>query len=114
MPGTGNQGRFATVVALAALLVPGGAALAPAGAAAGTLDQYQADTSGDAFFVGSPSFGVVLGQTFRAGFTGGLDQADLYLNKLGPPDQPITVQIRNVASGVPGSTVLASTSLPQS
>jgi hypothetical protein len=92
-----------------------GVLLAPAGAAAGTLDQFQTDASGGGFFVHSNQS---LAQTFTAGFTGGLDQVDLYLEKTGTPAQPLTVQIRDADAGggivTPGSIVLASAILPAS
>jgi hypothetical protein len=93
-----------------------GMALAPATAAAGTLDQFQTNHSGGGFFVDSNQS---LTQTFTAGFTGGLDQVDMYLEKSGSPTEPITVQIRDadvLGAGivVPGSAVLSSTTLPAS
>src|SRR5262245_24700058 len=95
------------------LLVPVFAALlAPAAAAAGTLDQQQ--TIGGAAGLqinGSQS----LAQTFTAGLSGGLDQVDLSLQKGGMgPTVPLTVEIRNAQSGVPGGAVLATGSVPAS
>jgi hypothetical protein len=93
-----------------------GAALTPAAAAAGTLDQFQTNNSGGSFNLSSDQS---LAQTFTAGLTGGLDQVDLYLERAGVTTEPITVQIRDasVQGGgivVPGDTVLANETLPAS
>jgi hypothetical protein len=64
--------------------------------------------TGSAFAGQSPA------QTFTAGITGGLDRADLLLRKAGSPVEPLTVEIRNAASGQPGTEVLASASIPMS
>jgi hypothetical protein len=79
-------------------------------ASAGTLDQQQENqTAAPALFgAGSPQS---LAQTFTAGITGGLDQVDLMLEKLGtPPDPTIKVEIRSTSAGAPGplSAVLGS------
>jgi hypothetical protein len=86
--------------------------LGAAGAAsAGTLDQQQAAGSGDA----RVESGESLAQTFTAGLTGGLDRVDLLLGADGSgPSVPLTVEIRSVSSGSPGSTVLAAGSVPPS
>ena len=102
--GPGLRGAIARAFIVAALLALG-LALTPAAATAGTLDQYQTDASGGGPFVTSSQS---MAQTFTAGFSGGLDQADLYLGKFGTPTQPITVQIWDVASPFPGITVLTS------
>lgn len=89
----------------------GGAALCclliPAMAAAGELDQQQTSENGLVAIYSSQS----LAQTFTAGKSGGLDQVDLDLQKGGTPSA-LTVEIRDVAAGSPGSQVLAAASLP--
>jgi hypothetical protein len=60
------------------------------------------------------SSGQSLAQTFRAGITGSLDQVDLYLRKIGAPDGPLSVEIRDAAGGSPGGTILGSAILPAS
>jgi hypothetical protein len=80
-------------------------------ASAGTLDQQQTDSSGTRY---APNPDQSLAQTFTAGIGGGLDRADLHLSKNGTPSLPITVEIRNASGGTPGSTVLASASVPAS
>jgi hypothetical protein len=79
-------------------------------ASAGTLDQQQ--TSFESFSSGGVNSGQSLAQTFTAGITGHVDQADLVLSKFSSPTEPVTIEIRDVAGGLPGSTVLASTSVP--
>lgn len=54
-------------------------------------------------------------QTFTAGKTGTLNRVDVKLSQYTPaftPTAPVTVQIRNVSGGSPGSTVLATTTIP--
>ena len=95
---------------LLALIAVVGLAASPA-AAAGTLDQSQTDTGGfqaGAEAVQSP------GQTFTAGITGTLDQVDVFIFNFGPATAPLTVEIRNATGDLPGTTVLASTSLASS
>src|SRR5262249_54987271 len=46
-------------------------------------------------------------QTFTPGITGGLDQADLDLAKVGTPPASVTVEIRCTSAGIPTTTVLA-------
>jgi len=77
---------------------------------AGTLDQQQTSFPGDGglFSDESPA------QTFTAGITGGLDQVDLVLATFGTPPASVTVEIRNAPAGAPGTTVLATASLPTS
>jgi hypothetical protein len=99
---------FLMASAACAALVLGAAAPA----SAGTLDQQQ--TGFDSFSSGAINSNESLAQTFTAGITGQVDQADLVLSKFFSPTEPVTVEIRNVAGGVPGSTVLASTSIPLS
>ena len=79
-------------------------------ASAGTLDQQQTSFN----FDGGVSSSQSLAQTFTAGITGRLDQADLLLDKLFGPTQPVTVEIRNVTGPQPGDAVLASTTIPSS
>jgi hypothetical protein len=77
----------------------------PAAAPAGTLDQQQLNAGGGDTYIDS---GSSLSQTFTAGLTGKLDQVDLFLRVLNAPTPHMTVEIRNVTAGSPGSTVLAS------
>jgi hypothetical protein len=95
------------------LVSAAGAALflgATASASAGTLDQQQTSSNTNAGI-----FATVSGaQTFTAGKTGGLDQADLLLSKLATIPEPLTVEIRNATAGGPGTSVLASGSIPNS
>jgi hypothetical protein len=85
---------------------------APAGASAGDLDQQQTLSNG--------ARGIVAGagaqsgaQTFTAGRSGLLDQVDLDIDKGGSPLN-LTVELRDVVTGQPGTQVLASASLPAS
>jgi hypothetical protein len=96
---------FLASAACAALLL--GAA---ASASAGTLDQQQTSSNSNAALFATQS----AGQTFTAGITGGLDQADLLIFKTGPSAEPLTVEIRNASAGTPGTSVLASASIPNS
>jgi hypothetical protein len=96
---------------LAASLVATFLLAATAPAFAGTLDQQQTESdSNTGLFVNqNPA------QTFTAGVTGVLDRADLLLGgKDGSPVEPLTVEIRNTSAGEPGTSVLASTSIPMS
>jgi hypothetical protein len=77
-------------------------------ASAGTLDQQQTTSDTEAGLTTSQSSA----QTFTAGMTGALDQADLLLFKTGTPSNPVTVELRNVSAGKPGTTALASASIP--
>jgi hypothetical protein len=83
----------------------------PGAAIADTLDQQQPAGGSDARIQSNES----LAQTFTAGLTGGLDRVELLL---GAPDSvptdPLTVEIRDVSGGSPGSTVLATSSVPPS
>jgi hypothetical protein len=81
-----------------------------ASASAGTLDQQQIVGSADSFI----DDGQSLAQTFTAGLSGNLDQVDLDLRSLNAPTLPVTVEIRDVAAGSPGSTVLATQSVAPS
>jgi hypothetical protein len=89
-----------------------GAALLPASASAGTIDQEQ--TTFGMFTDGGVNSFQSLAQTFTAGITGRLDQVDLMLDKVNSSPDPITVEIRNTAGGKPGTTALASASIPNS
>jgi hypothetical protein len=85
-------------------------AVVPGVAAAGTLDQQQAnDSSG--FGVSS---GVSVAQTFTAGITGDMDGIDLALEKNASPTVPLSVEIREAFPGFMGATVLAAASIPAS
>src|SRR5882757_8143739 len=79
-------------------------------ASAGTLDQQQ--TGFDSFSSAGVNSNQSLAQTFTAGITGRLDQADLVLSTFSSPTDPVTIEIRNAAGGLPGNTVLASTTIP--
>jgi Ca2+-binding RTX toxin-like protein len=91
--------------ALAALLL--GAA---ASASAGTLDQQQTSSNTNVGLTSNQSGA----QTFTAGLSGVLDQADLKLYKLGTPPDPVNVEIRDTSAGIPGTTVLATGTIPTS
>ncbi|MDX6616630.1 MAG: hypothetical protein QOD60_1721 [Solirubrobacterales bacterium] len=93
------------------LSAAGLALLGPGTALAGTQDQQQAQHDGG--MLGTANDLQSLAQTFTAGISGKLDRVDLYLSKSGNPG-PLTVEIRNTLSGAPGTTVLASTSVPAS
>lgn len=93
-----------TAVVVATALIPA------AGASAGTLDQQQT----------TPGFGGLQvdntnskAQTFTAGLTGQLDQVDLKIYGMSLTT-PLTVQIRDGSGTGPGSTILASTTIPTS
>ncbi len=81
-------------------------AATPAGAV-GTLDQSQESIED----CGQLSLFHGFGQTFTAGITGDLDQVDGGIAKLSGND-PLTVKIQTVSGGLPGNTVLASTTVP--
>jgi hypothetical protein len=88
--------------------VIGLAMIAPGPALAGVLDQQQTSTGGGGPQISSSSSAS---QTFTAGVSGELDQVDLSLGSNGPI-APLTIEIRNVSGGAPGSTILASHSVP--
>jgi Ca2+-binding RTX toxin-like protein len=95
--------------ALAALLL--GAA---ASASAGTLDQQQTRFAGGSIPLRNNGANDVSGaQTFTAGISGMLDQADLRLFKQGTPTF-LTVEIRSTSAGTPTATVLATGTIPAS
>jgi hypothetical protein len=77
-------------------------------ASAGTLDQQQTTSTTNAGLFTNQS----AAQTFTAGISGVVDQADLLLFKTGPTPNPVTVEIRNVSAGKPATTALASASIP--
>jgi hypothetical protein len=81
----------------------------PTSASAGDLDQQQTLAPG-ARGIDSTQSGA---QTFTAGRSGLLDQVDLNLAKGGSPVN-LTVELRDVAAGVPGTQVLAAASVPAS
>jgi hypothetical protein len=78
----------------------------PGTALAGDLDQQQTNTDGFT----SVASGQSLAQTFTAGRSGLLDQVDLDLQRSGTPPA-MSVELRNVSAGVPGTQVLASASV---
>jgi hypothetical protein len=86
-------------------------ALVPAAAAADTLDQQQPLGGSDARIKLNES----LAQTFTAGLSGGLDRVELLVGAPdSTPDAPLTVELRNVSAGSPGTTVLAAGSVAPS
>jgi hypothetical protein len=95
---TRRLGVLAVAGCAASLLIPG-AALAD------TLDQQQPNSDASAALFATES----LAQTFTAGLTGGLDRVELLLAAdSSSPDAPLTVEIRDVSGGSPGTAVLAS------
>jgi hypothetical protein len=79
-------------------------------ASAGTLDQEQSAGNSSLAIDSTQS----LAQSFTAGLSGSLDQVDLSLTAFGTPSAATNVQIRNFSAGLPGDSVLASTSVPAS
>jgi hypothetical protein len=79
-------------------------------ASAGTLDQQQTASNTDAGLFTNQS----VAQTFTAGISGAVDQADLLLFKVGTPTNAVTVEVRKVSAGAPGTTALASGTIPLS
>jgi hypothetical protein len=79
-------------------------------ASAGTLDQQQTSSDFDIGLVTNQSGA----QTFTAGITGGLDQADLDLLKVGVPPATVTVEIRSTSMGEPTAIALAGGTIPTS
>jgi hypothetical protein len=102
----GLAGRLGLAASLLATFLLAG----PATAFAGTLDQQQTMSNTEAGLFS----GQTPAQTFTAGITGSLDRADLLLRKVGDPAEPLTVELRNAAGGQPGTSVLASASIPMS
>ena len=97
-----------TRIALAAVVAALSLAVVAAPASAGVPDQQQ-PTVNTGFFAITPA--QSLAQTFTPGQSGQLDQVDLYLTRLGG-STPLTVELRDVSGGAPGSTVLASATVP--
>ena len=103
--------RLLLVPTVAMMLI----ALVPAIAHAGTPDQRQTNFAGDAFEIYNRSEGTdSLAQTFTAGQSGALDQVDVVIQAYGGITAPLTVEITDVpvAGGQPGTTVLASATVP--
>jgi hypothetical protein len=96
--------RIGSVAGVAAVLVLGLAS----SASAGTLDQQQTAFDYDAGIGSTQS----IAQTFTPGISGKLDRIDLLLDHLASPTASVNVQIRDASSAGPGSTVLASNSIP--
>ena len=73
-----------------------------------TLDQSEYAPS---FFSGTYSFGsnFFAAQTYTAGITGSLSSVNV---RICSNDAGVTVQIRDTVSGMPGGTILGSTSIP--
>jgi hypothetical protein len=94
---------------IGAIVVCGISAFAPGTALAGTLDQQQTSSNEAGPLLTTQS----LAQTFTAGISGGLDQADLKLEKTGTPPA-LTVEIRSTSAGTPTSTILATGTIPSS
>jgi hypothetical protein len=84
--------------------------LAPGAALAGTLDQQQTDGSSVGGYAISAAESNA--QSFTAGLSGGLDRVDLFLEPNMAPSAYLSVEIRDVSGGAPGSLVLASRSVP--
>jgi hypothetical protein len=90
----------------------------PAQAAAGQIDQQQnSPFNGVSSGIDGPgppggSEGFSVAQTFTAGLSGALDQVDLDLHRFASASGPLTVEIRDVSGTNPGTTVLASASVP--
>jgi hypothetical protein len=104
--GRGVRGLVAIAMSMAGLAVFGsGTALA------GTLDQQQTSSAPHAQALITNKSGS---QTFTAGITGKLDQADLKLHKQGTPPPVVNVEIRSTSAGKPTATVLASSTIPAS
>jgi len=104
--------RFRSRTPTALIVVCAACLLTPGTALAGTLDQQQTDVATSSTAIYSDTS---LAQTFTAGFSGGLDQVDLGLNKpSGIVTAPLTVEIRDAPGGVPGSATLAGLTVPES
>jgi hypothetical protein len=94
-----------------------GAALSPASAFGGTLDQAQtngASLQPSTYTCIQPGlcYSSSFGQTFTAGLSGVVDEVDLKLDRGGSTTTPLTVEIRTTVSGCPSATVLASVQVP--
>ena len=106
--------RHAGLLSLGPLVVLGSLVLSAPASATGTLDQQQTERDNGSSIEGAegPNGQVSEAQTFTAGLSGGLDQVDLLIGTYPGTVGPLTVEIRNVAGGAPGSTVLASANVP--
>jgi hypothetical protein len=107
--------RRLSLVFVAPLVVVLFLLVGPGVARADTLDQTQIMFD-NAVVISGPD-NVIPGpqsdaQTFTSGLTGGLDRVELYLDRAGGVAAPLTVEIRDTSGGAPGSTVLASASVP--
>jgi hypothetical protein len=105
------MGRGLRCLVAIGLSLAGLAAFGPGAALAGTLDQQQTDSGGVGLAIGNDVQSVA--QTFTAGISGKLDRVDLNLSKSGSPGA-LTVEIRTLSGSDPGTTVLASASVPAS
>lgn len=74
-----------------------------------TLDQAQTTTSGVEVTVAGSHRAA---QTFTAGISGSLEEVDVFMFRVGNPGD-LTVEIRDVSSGVPSGTVLGQGKAPQ-
>jgi hypothetical protein len=101
---------FVSRVGLAASAAGAFLVAATTPAFAGTLDQQQTTSNLDQGLFSNESGA----QTFTAGITGSLDQADLELLKAGTPPATVTVEIRTVSAGVPTAAVLGSRTISTS
>jgi hypothetical protein len=93
-----------------------GAALVPASASAGTIDQQQPNAIGLAY---SPYGTTEYAQTYTAGVSGQQDEIDLLIDRhsafCDPSPPGVTVQIMTVdGAGRPSGTILASAVIPSS
>ena len=103
---------------LLAVCLCGLSAVAPAAAIAGKLDQQQINPVRAQATMGGPTslFGPsTVAQVVTPGLSGVLDRVDLHLARVaGASSGPLTVEIRNATSGIPGVAVMASASVPPS
>jgi uncharacterized repeat protein (TIGR01451 family) len=103
-------GRVLVIGLVLAVLALASRAPAPRIALAqGTLDQENTANDASLFCVAASQED---GQTFTMGFTGLLDTVAVKLVRIGTPASPLTVQIRTVAGGIPTSTILSTTTVP--
>jgi hypothetical protein len=98
----GSLGLLGVLVVVAVTLQPAGPLLA-----VGTLDQSQTTQGAGSLLVGPDA---AMAQTFTASLTGDLDQVALALTTQGAGT--VTIEIRDAVGGAPGSTVLASATVP--
>jgi hypothetical protein len=103
--------------------LPSSRLVAPASAAAGTLDQSQTNFNASFSIGGNGQLALTFSaaQTFTAGLSGNLDQVDLHLRRTTSPPSGscdsgsgITLEVRSVSGGNPSDTVLASVVIPPS